>query len=246
MYTSALQVPLFKGIQIQDKSLFLSMFSEKKYQRKQVIFFQGDNGDEMYIIKNGAVKIFREDDGRQIILGHQFPGETIGELEALHHDNRRLASAATIENTTMWMIKKPDLEELVAAYPIVLRRIFLIISERLRQADRQIEYLAFLDSRARVANLLLDLYSNFRIEIKEGHLIKWKPTHQHLANMIGIGRESVTRTLRELQQSGIISMRNKQILITNLPDLKKLARQPYDSIEMRRWHSTNKYITIDL
>lgn len=241
LFQSVLDTSMFDSIEIIDKEFILSKFIERRIPKYHVVFFQDDTANEMYIIKSGLLKIYREDDTKEIVFGHQFPGQMFGELEVIHHDNHRLASVAAIENTVLWMIKKPDLEELISIYPQILRKIFYIVSERLQQADRKLEYLAFLDARVRVANLLLDLHSNFGIETEEGHLINWKITQQHFANMIGIGRESAARTLQDLQDDKIIRLDNKLITIIDLPALQQLAKQKHEPVEKRHWHSTYKY-----
>lgn len=241
MFSSVLDLPIFKDIDIRDESFVLSRFTERNYASKQVVFFQGDEGHEMYIIKSGALKIYQEHEYKQIILAHQFPGETLGELEVLHHDNRRLASAATIEKTTLWMIKSLSSRRSSMLFRKIMRRLFYVISERLRQANRKIEYLAFLDARVRVANLLLDLYTNFGVETEEGYMINWKITQQHFADMIGIGRESATRALHEFQDGGLIRMQNKHFIIIDLHGLKSLTGPDRDTSEWRQWHSCHNY-----
>jgi CRP/FNR family cyclic AMP-dependent transcriptional regulator len=241
IYRSIIDTVLFSGINITDSEFILSKFVERKYPKNHVIFFQGDPANEMYVIKSGCLKIYREDETKQIIMGHQFSGEMIGELECVHHDNHRLASVAALENSVLWMISKPSLEELIEIYPQILRKIIFVLSERLQQADRKLEYLAFLDSRYRVVNLLIDLYTNFGQQVDIGYLINWKITQQHFANMIGIGRESVTRVLQDLQGENVIVMKNKYITILDLPQLQKMLNQQHQSSEPRLWHSTYRY-----
>jgi len=72
-----------------------------------------------------------------------------------HYDNRRSASVATLEPSVLWMIKRNELLELAKLYPEILRKTIYILSERLIQADRKLEYLAFLYIRVRVANLVI-------------------------------------------------------------------------------------------
>ncbi|MNC06743.1 Global nitrogen regulator [compost metagenome] len=241
MFQSILDVPLFKDITVTNPEYVLSKFTERFYHKDRVLFLQGDPGLEMFVIKSGSLKIFRESEGKELILGHQFPGESIGELEAVHSSSSRLASVATLEKTVLWAIHKSDLEDLMVLYPQILRNLFYVVSERLDQADRKLEYLAFLSSKIRIANLLLDLHSNFGVEVSEGFLINWKTTHQHMAHMIGISRESVTIGLQELQVTQIISIRNKYITITNLPALKQLANDEEASTNDREWHPSSSY-----
>ena len=242
MYNNVLHTPFFEGIDVLDEFYVLSRFTEISLSKDHILFHQTDLANEMFIVKTGTLQIFRQEDDRIIVLGHQFPGQPIGELEAVHHDKRRLASVSALEPTKLWKIEIKALEELIAIYPEILRRILYIVSDRLAQADRKIEYLAFLDSRVRIANLLLDLYANFGKKTEQGYLIDWKITQQHLANMVGIGRESATRALQGLQQDGIILLQDRMITITNIKELYSLAGGK-DTPETRKWHSYYSYST---
>lgn len=236
MYNNVLHTPFFEGIDVHDELYVLSRFSSLTLRKDQALFYQGDIANEMYIVKNGTLQIFRQEDERIIVLGHQFPGQPIGELEAVHYNKRRLASVSALETTRLWKIEIKALEELISLYPEILRRILYIVSDRLSQADRKIEYLAFLDSRVRIANLLLDLYANFGKQTDQGYLIDWKVTQQHLANMVGIGRESATRALQGLQQDGVILLHDRRITIANLNELYSSAGG-IGPTEARKWHS---------
>jgi CRP/FNR family cyclic AMP-dependent transcriptional regulator len=238
---SVIDTVFFQDIHIEDEKFVVSKFTERRCRKGQVVFFQGEIGHEMYIVKSGSLKIFREHNAKEIILGHQFQGETIGELEVVHHNNTRLASVAAMEESVLWVINKQNLEELINTYPQLLRKLFYVVSERLDQADRKLDYLAFLDTRLRVVNLLLDLHSNFGLETNEGYLINWKITQQHFAFMIGVNRESAARALQELQTDNIISIDKKLITILDLSTLQKMSSSPYPKEEFRKWHSTYKY-----
>jgi cAMP-binding proteins - catabolite gene activator and regulatory subunit of cAMP-dependent protein kinases len=242
MYSSVLDTPFFIGmIEDEHRPLVESRFVERRYPKGQILFHCGDEGHEMYIVKSGVLKIFRESDGLELVLGHQFPGEAVGELEMFHYDNRRTASVATLEPAVLWMIKRDDLLELAKLYPELLRRTIYILSERLIQADRKLEYLAFLDVRVRVANLLLDLYANFGEATENGTRINWKITQQHLASMIGSGRESAAKALHEMQSDGIIEIRNRLIHILDTRALQDIASVRNEHDANRKWHSTFKY-----
>jgi len=242
MYLSVLDTPFFRGmIEEKDREWVESLFVERRYPKGQILFFQGDESHEMYIVKSGTLKIYLQRDEHEIILGHQFPGEVIGELEVFHYDNRRTASVAAIEPAELWMIRRSDLMELTQQYPEIMRKIIYILSERLLQANRKLEYLAFLDMRVRVANLLLDLVINLGVSTEDGLLINWRITQQHMAGMIGAGREATAKVLQEFRDDGIIKIRNRHIYIQNLQALREIAEARKEPELSRRWHSTYKY-----
>jgi CRP/FNR family transcriptional regulator, cyclic AMP receptor protein len=240
MIESIFHTPFFSDIPDIDEDFVLSRFVERHYEKNTVVFQQGDIANEMFIVKSGPLKIYIEEEERVIVVGHQFPGETVGELEVVHYDNHRLATVAAMGKSTLWAIRKPDLESLLNMYPSLLRKLFFVVSERLTQADRKIAYLSFLDARLRVANLLLELHDNFGIPTEEGSFIDWKPTQQHLANMIGVNRESTSRALQQLQSDGIIRIQNKHITILDLDALRLFTRN-LEEAESRKWHSLYKY-----
>ncbi len=241
MIRSLLDSDLFKNIPQLDEHYVISKFTEKKFIKNQVVFSQGEPGLEMYVVKSGSLQIYLQENDKVIIVGHQFPGESIGELEVVHYNNHRLASVSAYEDSILWMIRKPELEDLIIRYPMIMHKLFFNISERLAQANRKIAYLAFMDSRLRMANLLLELYDNFGSQTEQGIVIKWKVTQQHLANMIGVNRESAARALKELQTEGIIRIHSKTILLKDLSRLKQIANDS-NPFGTREWHSTNKYI----
>lgn len=138
MYLSVLDTPFFRGmIEDKDRERVESLFVERRYPKGHILFFQGDEGREMFIVKSGTLKIFLQRDAQEIILGHQFPGEMVGELEMFHYDKRRTASVAAIEPSVLWMIRRGDLMELTRQYPEIMRKMIYILSERLIQADRK-------------------------------------------------------------------------------------------------------------
>ncbi|WP_322924061.1 Crp/Fnr family transcriptional regulator [Paenibacillus campi] len=245
MLNSVADTSFFAGVANEtNREEIESGFLLRKYPRGQVLYEYGDQGDSMYIVKSGSLKIYRTDDRSEIILGHQFAVEAVGELELFHHDSARTASVATLEASELWVIKRQDMDELVQKYPELMRKVIYILSERLTQADRKIEYLTFLDVRIRVANLLLDLCSNFGVEEQSSLKIDWKFTHQHLSDMIGVTRETVTKTLNEFQQNGWLSFVNRQLTIHSVQALREYAGGPLTAPEAteRKWHSIHKYM----
>ncbi|WP_339831809.1 Crp/Fnr family transcriptional regulator [Paenibacillus sp. FSL R7-0272] len=242
MYQSVVDSPFFKDIIKEEERTWIeSKFLLRKYPKNQVLYFQNDPGHTMYVIQTGILKIFRQEDHQEIVLGHQFPGEVIGELELFHHDNLRTASVAAFDEVSVWEIRREQMDEIVRIYPDLMRKVIYILSERLIQADRKIEYLAFLDVRVRAANLLLDLVSNFGKKTSNGYLINWKITQQHFGSMIGVGRETASKALNDFKTEKLIHMDHRKVYVIDLEGLQCVANANQDPVEKRVWHSTHKY-----
>ncbi|MBJ8193898.1 winged helix-turn-helix domain-containing protein, partial [Bacillus cereus] len=79
------------------------------------------------------------------------------------------------------------------------------------------QYISFLDTRLKAANLIYDLYCNLGMETdtESAYIIDYKLTHHVIANMIGVTRESISKVLKDFQDEGIISIERKTITITD-------------------------------
>jgi rhodanese-related sulfurtransferase len=85
--------------------------------RKSLIFHEGDSGDSLYIIETGSVRIFRKNEsGIDIDLSIKGPGETFGEV-ALLTGEARTADVETLENTSLMVLSKKDLDHLMGTFP---------------------------------------------------------------------------------------------------------------------------------
>jgi CRP/FNR family cyclic AMP-dependent transcriptional regulator len=94
--------------------------------------------------------------------------------------------------------------------------------DRLRDANKLITDLTIHDVRTRIARMLLRLTEQHGIPSADGILIDLKLTHQHLADMSGTARETVTKLLLELQNEQLIRIDQKKISINNIDGLRNI------------------------
>ena len=129
-------IPMFKSLTKRDFSTFLSIIHNRNYLAGEYIFYQGDPGIGLYIIREGQVEIIRENDkGNKLTLATIQKGDFFGEL-ALIDGEKRSASALAKSDTRLSAIFKPDLDEFIEKYPKkgikILQGIAEITTVRLR------------------------------------------------------------------------------------------------------------------
>ncbi|MCW8818518.1 MAG: cyclic nucleotide-binding domain-containing protein [Ignavibacteriaceae bacterium] len=129
-------VPLFKSLTKRDIHNFLSIIHHRNYLAGEYIFYQGDPGIGLYIVREGEVEIVRENDkGDKLTLAVIQKGDFFGEL-ALVDGEKRSASAIAKSDTRLSVIFKPDLDEFIEKYPKkgiqILKGIAEITTVRLR------------------------------------------------------------------------------------------------------------------
>lgn len=116
-------------------------------------------------------------------------------------------------------MSRRDVATLINKYPTVGLRIAEVLSQRLNAAEERLEEMAFHDLRERLAALLLRLADE--TDWRGNPVIKGL-THQHLAEMLGSYRETVTATLNEFKSEGLIDTGRKRITINDVEGLRRL------------------------
>lgn len=114
----------------------------KKYEDKQTIFEEGEQGDRMYIVVSGYVRIYRTRSGKNIEYGIIGPGEFFGEM-AMFAEHKRSASAQAKGTTELSIIGVDNFLNRVND-PLVLN-VIRKLSERIRDIDDRIEGLIMQD-----------------------------------------------------------------------------------------------------
>jgi CRP/FNR family cyclic AMP-dependent transcriptional regulator len=158
---------------------------------------------------SGRVKVYLSDeDGKEVIINTQGPGEYFGEL-ALIDEAPRSASVMTIEDSKLSIVSKRDFESCLARYPEIALRVIKGLTKRLRHLTENVKSLALMDVYGRVARTLLSL-----AEEQDGKLVvHQRLTQRDIAAMIGASREMVSRILKDLTIGGYITVDKKSITI---------------------------------
>lgn len=202
-------IPFFQGLSDDDLVLIDGLTMEKHVQKGQVIFSEGEEGDTMFTIVAGRVKVFiGDEDGREIILKILGPGDFFGEM-ALIDRQPRSASVATLENSVFRILSNKEFEICLERAPRIATVVMQALAKRLRDADRKISTLALMDVYGRVASTLLELAISTNGKLVVGE----KLSQQDIANMVGASREMVNRILKDLSDRGYISVESKTITI---------------------------------
>ena len=212
------RVPLFSQLSAVELQRVVDVARERAYPRNSVILFEDDPGDALYVVANGQVKVVLiGEDGREVILSVMGPGEFFGEMSLLD-DEPRSAHVIAMEDSSLAVLRREDFEGLLTSSPQIALALLRELSRRLRRADEKVGSLVLLDVQGRVARLLLDMASE-----EGGERITRRLTHHTIAQMIGSSRETVSRTMRDLTDKGLIAVQRRDIVIRDRAALEAAA-----------------------
>lgn len=214
------QIPLFSSLKDEEIEAIYKLSVTKKCSKDTIILLEDEEGDTLFVILSGKVKVTTfSESGKEIIFSILNEGDFFGDMSLLD-GKPRSATVISIEESELRLIRRSDFNKLIESHPGIALKLLEELTSRLRKADERIESLALLDVTGRVAGILLQL-ADERGEKTEGSiLIKSRPTHQELANMVGTTRETVTRILKQLGNKKYINMDGKDLTIIN-PEIFK-------------------------
>jgi CRP-like cAMP-binding protein len=213
------RVPLFAQLGPDELQRVAAMARERPYPRNSVIVFENDPGDALFVVAAGQVKVVLVgEDGREVILAVLGPGDFFGEL-ALIDDEPRSAHVIAMDDARLLVLRRDDFHQALEAHPRIALGLLRALSRRLRRADDKIGALVLLDVYGRVARALLELAS----DAGSGDLVQGI-THATLAQMIGSSRETVSRTLGDLAERGLIAVSRDGIRLADRAALRAAAR----------------------
>lgn len=212
------KVPLFATMREGDIHAFAELVRERSYPKGSVIVFEDDPGDALYLVGSGQVKVVLiGEDGREVILSVLGEGSFFGEM-SLIDDQPRSATVIAMTDAAVLVLRREDFQARLRSSPEVAIALMREMSRRLRRADEKIGSLVLLDVNGRVADLLLRLADE-----EGGSQITKKITHHVIAQMIGSSRETVSRTMRDFVERGLIQVTRKDISILNHDILQRAA-----------------------
>lgn len=196
------RVPLFASLSDAQGQHIAECAVKRSYGRHELIVEQGKRHGALYILLSGRALVVSADTRqREVVLSILGPGDYVGEMSLIdgqtHSASVRCAapSDVLIIEASRFAQCLPEARGLAFA---VLRGLV----QRLRNADHQIESLAFLDVRGRVVRALLDLSEI----VDDQRLVRRRPTRLELGKMVGASREMVGRVMTDLASRGLITL----------------------------------------
>jgi CRP/FNR family cyclic AMP-dependent transcriptional regulator len=215
------RVPLFASLKPDHLADLAARLKTRNYRRGEVIVHQDDPGADLHIVKSGQVKIAASSlEGEEIIMALLTSGDSFGEI-ALLDGEPRSASAVAMEATQTLALSRTDFLDIITGDADMLKTILASVAAGWRKASHLLQDAMFLDLPARLAKRLLELAEKHGVRTANGVEIDLQLTQQDLAAAVGVSRVAMNKQLGLFQDSGLISLEKKRIIILRPDELKK-------------------------
>lgn len=215
---------LFQGVDPDASEELSKSFEYLDLSRGSVIFKEGEQGDSLYIVLSGKVKIGRKAaDGRENLLAVMGPSDQFGEL-SLFDPGPRTATASALTDVRVARLPKAGLRPWLTDRPDLAERLLRVIARRLRRTNNIVADLIFTDVPGRVAKALLNLATQFGQQEGENIRVTHDLTQEELAQLVGASRETVNKALADFAHRGWLRLEGKSVIILDKERLGRRAR----------------------
>lgn len=215
------QSPLFRGLSPQELNALFSQihFQVKNYAKNEVITNAGDVCDRLLIVQQGTVKAEMNDySGKTIKIEDLGAPQPLATAFLFGMQNRFPVTVSATSEVQMVSILKPEFVKLLQLSSLILNNYLNTISTRAQFLSQKLKFLSFKTIKQKIAHYLLEKAGD-RL-----HTIEIPQSQEQLAEMFGVTRPSLARTLGEMVQEGLIETQRRSIKIVNKERMNQLLK----------------------
>jgi len=206
----------FSGLSPDELDSVKKHIFEKTAERGDIILLEEEPAEVLYFVASGAVKVFKTSaEGKEQILNIVRPGESINDV-SIFDGGPNLTSAQAMGPVVLYGIRRGELEVILRDHPQVALNVNKVLAGQVRILASLVEDLSFRPVIGRVAKILLEHAGD-----GDGPLPRL--TQQEMAAMAGTVREVVGRSLKALEDEGVIRLERHRIVITDKEALKDMV-----------------------
>ncbi|MCS7299714.1 MAG: Crp/Fnr family transcriptional regulator [Spirochaetia bacterium] len=194
---------------------------EVRFKEGDIIFCEFEPGEEMYVIKEGKVRITKIQNNKEKTIDIIGPGEIFGEMALIDNDKR---TATIIAETDVVLIRvdRNNFETLAKNNPPWALKLLKNFSRRIYDAKRKLRILSIKDYDTRVLETLIMLSEGIAKENEK--IVSLNANVEDIAHWTGISPKEAEEILNRYVKMGKISIDKEGIKINNINDLKRLSQ----------------------
>lgn len=202
----------------------ISVLTRSEYERGEVIFFEGAQGEALYVVVKGKVKVARTArDGRENLLSLLGVGDLVGEL-SVFDPGPRLSRAHVPEDTVVYELTKEAFDAWLDEHMEASRFLLKALAKRIRRTSMTMADLVFTDVPGRVAKAIIDLGHRFGVTDRGRTVVRHGLTQEELAQLVGASRETVNKALADFASRGWIDVHMGSVVVYEPDRLRARAR----------------------
>ncbi|WP_255577843.1 response regulator [Flavobacterium sp. CHNK8] len=183
------------------------------FKKNQVIHYEGDNATGIYLVVSGKIKTIKmTEDGHELMTGIYQEEDFLG-INIILCNKPYDDTATAMEDSYLCFFPKIQFDKMLQQYPDIAGKFLEILSNEIRNKDASLLQLAYQSVRKRIAEALLQLFK---------HDSTIRISRDELAALTGTASETVSRTLTEFKNEGLIERKGSTVTILDYDKISKM------------------------
>jgi len=192
----------------------------RSYTKDQIVFCEGEPGDELFIIQRGTVKIIKITDN-EILLAVLKAGDIFGEM-ALLESKPRAAGAVAYEDCQLMAVNRENFQQMIKTQPQLIARLTTLLSERIWLIYKQLANTQINDPLGRMFDMLQIQLDKKRVDINATTNYSFDFGLKELGNMVGLSQGDAAIYGKKLMENKSFQIMNEKLFTK---DVKEIPRQ---------------------
>lgn len=217
------KIPLFSELNEEQIKRITTISKTSSCSKNEVLFNDGDIYKGFYLLLKGEVKVFKYNvHGKESVLHIVKPLTAFADVPLFEGGNYP-ANAQALAESVFIFIPKDSFLSLLKDEPEISLKMISGFAKRLKEMTNKFENFSSKEVINRLAEYLLKEIKNNNSDKSVEPFIRLSVPKKTIAAYLGTITETLSRTLKKMQDEGIIKIKGKSIVITDYIRLKKLA-----------------------
>jgi CRP-like cAMP-binding protein len=192
----------------------------RSFSKDQIVFCEGEPGDELFIIQRGSVKIIKITDN-EILLAVLKTGDIFGEM-ALLESKPRAAGAVAYEDCQLMAVNRENFQQMIQTQPQLIARLTTLLSERIWLIYKQLANTLINDPLGRMFDMLQIQLDKKKVDINAITNYSFDFGLKELGNMVGLSQGDAAIYGKKLMENKSFQIMSEKLFIK---DVKEIPRQ---------------------
>ncbi len=202
-----------KKVGLAELSKLIHKSQSRIFKKNQVVHYESDSPLGIYLVLSGKIKTTKmTEDGRELITAFYRQDDFLG-ANSLLSNHLYNDTATALEESHLCFFSKQQFDELLRLYPDVSKKFLNILSNEILTKDYSLLQLAYQSVRKRIAEAIVDLFK---------HDTTIRISRDDLAALTATATETVSRTLTEFKNEGLIEKKGSVLKIVNMDKISKM------------------------
>jgi CRP/FNR family transcriptional regulator, cyclic AMP receptor protein len=213
---------LLAGVPEAEVRDLLRIARRRRFSRNEVVFHRDDPGDSLHLIQKGRFSVrVMTPLGEVATVAVRGRGESFGEMALIAEGSRRSATVTALEDAETFAVYREEFEQLRRRHSGVDKILHRFLTGEVRRLNELLLEALYLPADKRLLRRLVELAALY--DSVDG-TIAISLTQEAIAELAGVGRQTVNQLLRDEEKRGTIALERGRTRVLDLDELARRAR----------------------